>query len=316
VKPATTVTPTYPVRFDLRFLSGMAIAAGTAGALTLAGRGRALGLYGLLALAGLDLGYFCLGNPVWGVQHWRDTTTLDAWRDTTSLPPEPSGGRVLFLAWEPNRLMLHGVRLVNGYRGGIEPCKRLDYGECLALRLSSAAWHREATFGTTLAIPGLPPAGGGWYRVPDPLPRVRLVRAAVVSDDPARDLPKLDPANAACTTHAIPLDGGPRGEAVLAAEDPGRLRVETEAEGRRLLVVSDSYDPGWQVSVDGQAAAVERINGDFLGCVVGPGRHAVEFTFRPAALLWGRALSVIGCAVCLLLGAWTLRRRTSVRAPA
>ena len=41
---------------------------------------------------------------------------------------------------------------------------------------------------------------------------------------------------------------------------------------RQLLVVSESYHPGWQAAVDGVPQPVLRVNGDFLGCVVGPGK--------------------------------------------
>jgi hypothetical protein len=208
---------------------------------------------------------------------------------------------MLFLAWDPVGLSLEGVRLVNGYRGGIEPRKRLTYENANALRLSAASWYHEPSFGIELRIPGLEPAGNGWHRVPDPLPRVRLVSRAVVTDDPVAQLATTDLASAALTTHSLDLNGGPAGTAEMTHERPGHLRIETQAEATRLLVVSESHDPGWRVVIDGTPAAVERVNGDFLGCVVGPGAHVVEFTFRPPALIAGMALSLAGLAGCLLL---------------
>jgi hypothetical protein len=305
---------TDPAGFDRRFLSGMVVMAAAAAALTLACRGRPLGLYALVAVAALDLHHFCLENPVWGEHLWKRTTTLEAWRAAIPSPPGPGEGRVLCLAWNPNCFLLRGVRLVNGYRGGIEPGSRLDYTQVSALRLAGASWYREATFDPVLTIPGLEAAGGGWFRVPDPLPRVRLVSQALASDDPAQELANVDLAATALTTHEIPLDHGPAGHAALVVDDPGRLRVETEVSGRRLLVVSESFDPGWQASIDGASAAVERVNGDFLGCEVGPGRHVVDFTFRPAALRAGRWLSGLGLVACLLLGACTLLPRRPSRA--
>ncbi len=287
--------------FDRRFLSGPLTLAAAAGALTLAVRGRILGLHALVVLAALDLYHFCLCNPVWGEPLWRRTTTLDEWKATTKLPPQPGAGRVLYLHWEPGRLLLRGERLLNGYRGGLEPRKELDYTQLAALQVAGAAWYHEAPLGSVPVPAGLEAAGAGWYRVPAPLPRVRLVGRVLPSTDPARDLGAIDPATTALTTHPLDLDELPAGTAVLAEERPGRLRIDMETAGRQLLVVAESHDPGWQVQIDGTPAAVERVNGDFLGCVVPAGSHTVAFDFCPAVLPLGKALSLAGTAVALVI---------------
>jgi hypothetical protein len=297
---------------DRRFVSGMVMIIAAATCLTLATRGRALGLYGLLALAALDLHHFCLLNPIWGQPLWRETVTLQQWRNTTPLPPDYREGKVLCLDWFANQLLVHGMPLVNGYRGGIEPYKRLDYRQAASLRLSSAAWYRELSIGPILPIAGLQPYGGGWYRVPDPLSRVRLVSSTVASQHPSSDLARIDLSASALTTHPIDLDGGPAGQASLALEEPGRLRVETEALGQRLLVMAESYDPNWQLRIDGIPHESERVNGDFLGCVVEPGCHTVEFTFRPQALVYGKFLSAGGLGACLLIAFWPFWRRRAL----
>jgi hypothetical protein len=288
--------------FDRRFFSGPLTLAAAAVALTVAVRGRMVGLHALVVLAALDLYHFSLANPLWGEPLWRRTTTLAGWKAETELPPEPGAGRLMHLGWDPSRVLLHGERLLNGYRGGLEPRKCLDYQQAAALRVAGAAWYHEAPLGL-LPIPAGVEAVGGWYRVPAPLPRVRLVGRAVASEDPAHDLDAIDPATTALTTRPLDLDEGPAGTAVLVEDRPGRLRIDTEVPGTQLLVVSESHDPGWQVCIDGVPAAVERINGDFLGCVVGPGSHTVEFLFRPAVLPLGRALSLGGAAAALLLAA-------------
>jgi hypothetical protein len=292
--------------FDRRFLSGPATVLAAAGALTLAVRGRVLGLYALVVLAALDLYHFSLGNPLWGEPLWRRTTTLAAWKAATDLPPVPGAGRCVYLHWEAGRLLLHGERLLNGYRGGLEPCKRLDYTQLAALQVGGAAWYHEAPFGLVPVPAGLEAAGHGWHRVRGTLPRVRLVGAVRASDDPARDLPTIDPATTALAARPLDLDGGPAGTAVLLDERPGRLRIETESPGRQLLVVAESHDPGWEVRIDGALAEVERVNGDFLGCAVGAGRHRVEFRFRPAVLRMGLLVSLAGLAAVLLLAAVSL----------
>jgi hypothetical protein len=309
---STLLAPAGRWSVDRRLVAGPATAILSALALTLAARGRALGLYGLLLLAGWDLWHFSLNNPVWGEQLWRQTVPLATWREETPRPPGPDAGRILYLEWEANRQLLRGGSLVNGYRGGIEPRKRLDYTDVRALRLAAAGWYRQASFGEVVQIGGLTARGDGWYQVPAPLPRVRLVSQAVPSDDPHHDVEGINIDHVALTEATALAEDGDAGTATLLDDQPGHRRVLTKAPGPRLLVVAESHDPGWKATIDGRPCPVERVNGDFLGCVVGPGRHAVELTFAPAWLPWARVLSAAALAACLVLagvGAWRGRAR-------
>ena len=57
-------------------------------------------------------------------------------------------------------------------------------------------------------------------------------------------------------TRPLPADAEVTGSARIATEIPERLVVETEAQSPSYLVVSDSFDPGWSATVDGQAATI------------------------------------------------------------
>lgn len=288
--------------FDRRFLSSALCFATGAVLVTFAVRGRVVASCLLACLAAWDAYHFNLSHPDWGWALWKGLPTLEELKAASPLPPEPGAGRVMQCAWHGTQSILLGERLVNGYRGGIEPRKCLNYYQMCTLQVAGAAWYREADVGPAEKIAGLVPYGNGWYCVPDPLPRVRLLGKGIFSGDPGHDLPNLDLVHAALVTRPLDLDDGPAGKATLIEDRPGRLRVETESPGRQLLVVAESHDPGWHATIDGQPAAVERVNGDFLGCVVGPGQHTVELVFAPLCLLWGRVLSGIGMAgACLLL---------------
>lgn len=291
---------TNPEGFDGRFLGGIVFMVAAAGTLTMAARGRTLGACLLLLLAGADLYSNSLKNTHSGKYLWRRSIRLAQWRAETPCPPAPADGRVQALDGFGTHLLLEGIRLVDGYRGGIEPRKYLDYERADCLRLAGAQWYHKDGKGSE-PIPGLERAGGGWYKIPDPLPRVRLVGRAVASDDPAGDLRAIDLGTTALTTRALELDPSVPGTAQLTEERPGQLLVETKTAGRQLLVVSESYDPGWQVAIDGARAEVQTAYGDFLACEVEAGRHTVEFSFRPPALAAGKILSLGGAAACLLL---------------
>jgi hypothetical protein len=151
--------------------------------------------------------------------------------------------------------------------------------------------------------------------MPDPLPRARLVARAIVSGEPAEDAEKIELATAALVSQPVQLRDGAPGSAVILEDKPGRALVATSAEDRRLLVFSESFHSGWQAFVDGARCSVLRVNGDFIGCVVGGGQHEVQFRFAPASLRYGCRLSLLGAAIlccgagAVLLYGFRLRRK-------
>jgi len=142
---------------------------------------------------------------------------------------------------------------------------------------------------------------------------VRLVSKAFVSSDPNRDIDTIDVGSTALVSREIKLAGGRAGKAAITGDRPGRVRIETEAGSRQLLVFSESYHDGWQVTVDGRESSVLRVYGDFMGCVVDGGRHEVEFVFKPKSFRYGTLLSALGLglALALFLASVLMPRRES-----
>ncbi len=249
---------------------------------------------------------FGLRAPFWGVSLWHGLPTLSEFQARAESPPLSREGRWLDDAFEMPHPALFDQPVLTGYRGGLEPRKRLDYHTIAALRVSHTAWQHLSRFGGPTAIPGLTPRNEWWYEVHDPLPRVRLLDRTQVSDDPAADIQRIDVETTALVTHPVELEAGQPGSARLIGEQPGELCIHTTAAGRRLLAIAESYDPGWRLFVDGAPASMECVNGDFLGCVVEGGEHEVRFLFRPASIHYGRMFSLGGLAIALLLIARSL----------
>ena len=104
---------------------------------------------------------------------------------------------------------------------------------------------------------------------------------------------------------------GLAGEAQLQRDSPERMRIVLRAPGRRLLVVSEHFDPGWRARVDGASAPVLRVDLCALGVEVPAGAREVKLQFLPRGLVAG----AIACAVTLaLLGALSVRRYRSAAA--
>jgi hypothetical protein len=69
--------------------------------------------------------------------------------------------------------------------------------------------------------------------------------------------------------------------------------VRTNAPG--MLVVVNSYMPGWSATLNGRPASVARVNGTFMGaCVNTPGVYDVRFKYDPRLLFWELSDGVFG----------------------
>ncbi|WP_435019017.1 hypothetical protein TA3x_001010 [Tundrisphaera sp. TA3] len=202
-------------------------------------------------------------------------------------PPDLAPGRIA-TDRRPNLGLMSGHRVVGGYMA-LTPRRSLDYDRAGPLRIAGASWVQDEA--------------GRWTSVADPLPRARLVARSVVSDDPGAAVGRIDPAEVVVLDEPPrpELDGGAPGEARILSDRPGSIRVATRSDGRRCLVLAESFHPGWRLAIDGREAPVLRAYGDFLGAMVGPGEHRAEFTFRPSSLRDGLALSALGLAALVAL---------------
>jgi hypothetical protein len=286
------------------YFAGPLFLGGAALALTAAARGRTIGLFALVALTVTDLEVFSLNAPFWPRESlWGGLPTLAEFKRRLEEPPLPREGRWLDGAFEMPHPVLFDRAVLEGYHGGLEPRKFLDYHTLAALRVSHTAWHHLSHCDKPVSFPGLRRVTDLWFEVPDSLPRVRLVGRTRVSDDPAADIQRIDIATTALVARPIDVEDGDSGTAAMTRERPGELHLRVAVPGRRLLVIADSYDPNWRLTIDGAPATVERVNGDFLGCVVEGGEHDVAFVFRPACIGRGRLLSLAGLGVAVLIAA-------------
>jgi len=270
---------------------GPLLFAAAAGLTLAAARGHELALVGLVLLAATD-------HAAYGLTFVSrsEPETLEELNQRHRQTAPPEGYRI-FPGYP--LLAMQEIRMVNGY-AGIYPNQALkipspfekdrDWDQLIQLlRVSSAS----SVFGDA---------------VPDPMPRARLVTHAIVSRDPNTDLMHIDLASTALVDRELQLAGGPRGEARIAFDRPGEIHVATSAAAPQLLVVSESYHPGWSARIGEIQLEVIPVYGDFLGCVVPPGDHLVRLTFDPQSLRVGSWISAAALGLLLLgYGVPTLR---------
>jgi hypothetical protein len=97
-------------------------------------------------------------------------------------------------------------------------------------------------------------------------------------------------------------DGG--GEVEIVSYSANRVELQANVSGPSLVVLNDTFYPGWTARVDGDPARIHRVNGLTRGVVVTAGEHTVTFQYSPEEWSWG--LVAAGLSV-VLAGAWTVR---------
>ena len=112
----------------------------------------------------------------------------------------------------------------------------------------------------------------------------------------------------------VPAGGGGGTAAVTPSQDPNRVTVYVDAQGASWLLLSDTWYPGWEARLDGEAAAIWRGDYLFRAVPVPSGEHVVEFLYRPWSFLVGLLLAAAGILALVGVGVWS-RARSSDREP-
>ena len=81
------------------------------------------------------------------------------------------------------------------------------------------------------------------------------------------------------------------------------VTIQASVNGEGILVLADSYYPGWRVYVDGKESEMLRANLLFRAVRLPPGEHRVVFRYEPRSFLAGLLLSL---ATLAGLVAWLL----------
>jgi hypothetical protein len=89
----------------------------------------------------------------------------------------------------------------------------------------------------------------------------------------------------------------------LISETNNRLQILVQATENALLVLSDTYFPGWKAFMDGQKTRIYRANYAFRALALPAGTHRVEFVYDPLSFKLGAGatfMGIIGCLVIIL----------------
>jgi len=151
------------------------------------------------------------------------------------------------------------------------------------------------------------------------LPRAFLVHRTRVLDD-GRDLeralrdPTFNPSETVLFERAGPTLSGlvdPMATVRVADYQPERVVVEASSRYDAVLVLADSWFPGWSATVDGVPTQILRANLLLRAVPIPAGTHQVVFRYDPISFKVGATVSGVSLilAVSLGLAALILRKR-------
>jgi hypothetical protein len=120
----------------------------------------------------------------------------------------------------------------------------------------------------------------------------------------------LQPARLAALTEGRPA-GGSSVEFTEHRDNEVKLRVETERPG--LLVLSDTYYPGWQAYVDGEKTPIYPTDAALRSVYLEAGEHEVRFVYSPGTFKLGITISGLSLLALAAFVAWDPARRQWAR---
>ncbi|MCC6763040.1 MAG: YfhO family protein [Deltaproteobacteria bacterium] len=187
--------------------------------------------------------------------------------------------------------------------------------------LSLRYWVEHRASGGHLAL-GAP--ASPWRLVPDvagldyllyehaaPLPRAYVATHFVHVADAAASLaavlmPTFDPRSTVVVEREPdPMESDPRGTIATAVTparvvryEPREVQIEADVDAPGYLVLTDTYYPGWQATVDGMATPIYAANHVVRAVRVTAGHHVVTFRYEPASVRTGLLISLAAlCAI-------------------
>lgn len=102
------------------------------------------------------------------------------------------------------------------------------------------------------------------------------------------------------TAASLPAAPGPEGNVTITAATATRMTLAVDTARPGLVVLADSYYPGWRATVDGNEVPVLPVDVMFRAVPVEAGTHQVEFYYMPQSFRLGLYISFIAACIVLI----------------
>ena len=144
------------------------------------------------------------------------------------------------------------------------------------------------------------------YRDDTAFPRAWFARASapVPPGSKKAAILRIDPAqfrNVASTQGDFPstpeCSGDDEVRYVSHAPAESELQVATPCD--RILVISETWFPGWEGRIDGRPAIVHEVDGALQGLLVPTGKHVINLRYRPLSVFAGAWITMLSAAAAV-----------------
>lgn len=147
------------------------------------------------------------------------------------------------------------------------------------------------------------------YHNPGALPRTYLADDIAVARTvrQVRDIlsqNNFTPGKTILAEVALPVEKRvlPLGTAQITGDTPTAVQIEVTDNNRAaVLVLSDTYYPGWHATVDGNPTRIYPINISQRGVVVPPGDHLVQFRYDSEFFRIGSIITIVSISLTFAL---------------
>jgi hypothetical protein len=235
-------------------------------------------------------------HDIWGVEVIRVRRTDDLYRVLTGAPSVAA----------THLIDLYGVKYITS----VTPIEENNKFELVYARLEGLDGKKEDLLkDNTIKL----------YKNRNPLPRAWLVMDFKAMDPyemlqmmiqkefrPGQEvLLEEEPVSLSLSRKGRKREGG---EVRILSETNNRVELLAQSAEDSLLVLSDTYYPGWKAFVDGKKTKIYRADYNFRAISLTPGAHRVEFVYDPISFKLGAGVTILGIFGCFGMG-WVARRR-------
>jgi hypothetical protein len=123
--------------------------------------------------------------------------------------------------------------------------------------------------------------------------------AFVESDDPSFLSTRL-PGGRTSSTESV----------AVTRSTPHQVEIRAVLERPGLVVLADTFYPGWRITIDGSPAPILRTNRLMRGALVQEGTHTLVYSYEPTTFRIGGWLTVLGLVIVIGLIPWAARGGT------
>ena len=109
----------------------------------------------------------------------------------------------------------------------------------------------------------------------------------------------------------LAAEGSSANHVAIVVYENSRVVVQAETGEPALLVLTDSYDPEWLATINGEQVTIHPTDALFRGVFLPAGKSEVIFRYRATRFYWGTAISGITGGIWLVL--WVYSRPSAAR---